>query len=87
MEHQSAGGWVVNTIMGRSPNLTEPTNIANFANDMIAQYVGYDARNGSWGLPSATLVLLAGGIGSKIANKVAPNTFTGLPMVGNKIKW
>lgn len=84
----SLGAWFTNTLSGQSPNLMEPTNLMNAAADGIAQYVGYDFRNGSWGIPRGLLVALGGMAGSMIMGKVGANkVLAKLPFVGKYVKW
>jgi hypothetical protein len=83
----SLGAWVVNTLQGGHPSLTDPNGPLNMAADTVAQYLGYDFRNGSWGIPTASVVLVGSGLASKLVNRFAGNTFKNIPIVGKYIKW
>jgi hypothetical protein len=81
------GQWVLNTLLGKSPNLTEQDGFYNGVSDMIAQYVGYDPRFGNWGIPSGTITLIGSAIAAKIANKFGKGTIERLPWIGKYVKW
>lgn len=86
--HASLGSWVANTLTGQSPNLMEPTNLMNCAADTIAQYTGYDFRNGSWAIPTASLVLVGSSLASQFVGRITKNkTFSNIPIVGKYVKW
>jgi hypothetical protein len=86
--HMSLGGWVANTVTGQSPNLMEPTNIMNMAADTVAQYTGFDFRNGSFGVPTATVVLVGSALASQIVGRITKNkTFSNVPIIGKYVKW
>jgi len=62
-------------------------DMTHFVADTVAQYTGYDFRDGSFGIPMATVTIVASGIAAKIANKFGGKYLKNVPFVGKYVKF
>lgn len=83
--YTSIGQSLLNLIQG-TWRLDE-NSLRETARNGIAQYTGFDINDGSFGLPTGTLVLIASGIASSVANRFGRNSFEGIPIIGKKLRW
>lgn len=88
----SFGQWILNTVQGKEPNLMSTNTVSgngvvDAVGDLMCQYVGYDFRDGSWGIPMATAVAIGSGVASKLVTKFAGNPLAKIPYVGRYLKF
>jgi hypothetical protein len=82
--HKSLGSWVVDFATGKE---TDFANKAEYMlSDGIAQYIGYSFKDGTWNLPTGTIVLIGSSIAAGIAGKFGNKYLKNIPMLGKYIK-
>jgi hypothetical protein len=81
----SAGAWVMS---GRLFN-PQGEDLRHFANDLMAQYTGFDTREGfpKWSIPWGLVSIVTSQIGAKVAQKFGGSAISKLPFVGKYVKW
>lgn len=58
----------------------------NMTADTIAQYTGYDYRNGSWGIPTGLAVTVGSALASQLVGKFAKDPFGKIPIIGKYLR-
>ena len=82
--HKSIGSWIVDFAQGRE------TDIGNKApymmSDLIAQYTGYSYMDGTWNIPTGTLVLVGSSIAAGVAGRFGNKYLKNIPLIGKYVK-
>lgn len=86
--HASPAQWVVDTFThGRLDMTKNPDAPRQMLADTLATYIGYDFRDGSWGIPMGSVVLVGSQVASKLVTKFAGNPLAKIPYVGKYVKF
>lgn len=82
--HRSLGQWIMDFASGREKDVAG--KMEYILSDTLAQYVGYSFKDGSWGVPMATVTLIGSGIAASVAGRFGNKHIKKLPVVGRYIK-
>jgi len=82
--HMSLGQWILRFARGEETDLGAKADY--ILSDTIAQYIGYNFKDGTWGIPMATVVLAGSGFAASVAGKFGNKYISRVPYVGNYIK-
>jgi len=82
--HRSLGQWTMDFATKKEELNADKIQYA--LSDGIAQYTGYCFKDGSWGIPTATVVLVASGMAASIAGRFGNKHLKKIPMIGRYVK-
>lgn len=82
--HRSGGQWALDFAQGKEQINADKITYA--LSDTVAQYTGYNFKDGSWGVPMATVVLVASGLAASVAGRFGNKHLKKIPMIGRYVK-
>jgi hypothetical protein len=84
--HMSLGQWLVDFATGKTPTSEIGNKMPYVISDTIAQYTGYSFMDGTWNLPTGTIVLIGSSIAASIAGRFGNKHLKNIPFIGKYVK-